>query len=553
MWKKSTETSRAARLKMRTGRMTDEDDTSSKSVPEDERAEVVLADCMTVNFNYEYDVAEVLCETVCVEDDDCVEIDDDEMCFNFSEFQQSFSCQTDFDDRPTSNVVYLSNASVQVDSTFNKISVSTQTNDTDRTIDHTKIPLPEYNDIVDNGPSDLHDIQLPMPVTEEVLFVHEKETIDLTCDNTCIEECSETIKDTIIYDDNNVGLVEPLPKKIKTPVTLQELLDDDEKKKHYKSSTTESQYAIINKDIFIKPYISVERIMFDDNLLHYYTGLETYCKFEAVFYSLGPNVNCDLEYVYTKSCESLPPLTCFLMMLVYMRCHYPFIELSRMFSVSSKTVMNVCHTWIKFCYVQWQEIDIWPKVNVVKYFAPFDFKKKFANTRVIIDGTEMPIQKPSNPTSQRATFSSYKHKNTVKVLVGATPNGLVSFVSTAYGGSASDRQITERCTLIDKVEPGDSIMSDKGFNVQDIFANKDVKINLPTRLTGKNKFTPETISSDRKIASKRVHIERIIGNAKCYKILKSPLSSKEVAMSTEIIFVCFMLSNFRNGIVSQFA
>ena len=163
--------------------MTDEDDTSSKSVPEDERAEVVLADCMTVNFNYEYDVAEVLCETVCVEDDDCVEIDDDEMCFNFSEFQQSFSCQTDFDDRPTSNVVYLSNASVQVDSTFNKISVSTQTNDTDRTIDHTKIPLPEYNDIVDNGPSDLHDIQLPMPVTEEVLFVHEKETIWKMCNN----------------------------------------------------------------------------------------------------------------------------------------------------------------------------------------------------------------------------------------------------------------------------------------------------------------------------------------------------------------------------------
>ena len=63
----------------------------------------------------------------------------------------------------------------------------------------------------------------------------------------------------------------------------------------------------------------------------------------------------------------------------------------------------------------------------------------------------------------------YKNQNTVKVLVGTTPGGLVSYISAAYGGSVSDRQICERSNLTQICLPGDSITADKGFNVQDLF------------------------------------------------------------------------------------
>ena len=84
------------------------------------------------------------------------------------------------------------------------------------------------------------------------------------------------------------------------------------------------------------------------------------------------------------------------------------------------------------------------------------------------------------PASQQSNFSTYKIKNTAKVLVGISPGGLCFFIAHAYGGSTSDRQIVERTALSAMCDPGDSIMSDKGFNVQDLFIPSNVAVNIPT-------------------------------------------------------------------------
>jgi len=91
------------------------------------------------------------------------------------------------------------------------------------------------------------------------------------------------------------------------------------------------------------------------------------------------------------------------------------------------------------------------------------------------------------------------------MIVRVTPGSMCSYLSDAYGGATSERQIIERSSLMTKVEPGgDSVMADKGFDVQHSFAPVDVKVNIPTFFFRKvNRMTEKIVLKDRSIASKR--------------------------------------------------
>ena len=62
--------------------------------------------------------------------------------------------------------------------------------------------------------------------------------------------------------------------------------------------------------------------------------------------------------------------------------------------------------------------------------------------------------------------------------LGIAPHGHVTFVSQVYEGSISDRAITEQSGLLQKLEHGDSIMADKGFDLQDVLVEYGVKLNI---------------------------------------------------------------------------
>ena len=66
---------------------------------------------------------------------------------------------------------------------------------------------------------------------------------------------------------------------------------------------------------------------------------------------------------------------------------------------------------------------------------------------VIIDCFEVFIERPTNLLTRAQTFSSYKHHNTIKILIGIThtPQGTVCFVSEAWGGCTFDKYLTENC------------------------------------------------------------------------------------------------------------
>ena len=122
-------------------------------------------------------------------------------------------------------------------------------------------------------------------------------------------------------------------------------------------------------------------------------------------------------------------------------------DLAARFRISQSLVSQIV-TWTKFRYYWFNELDIFPDRQIIESRKPACLKNKYKGTTVIIDATEMYIEKPSNPETQQLTFSAYKNTNTLKALVGITPSGSVCFISDLYGGCISDKEITSNLVLL---------------------------------------------------------------------------------------------------------
>ena len=181
---------------------------------------------------------------------------------------------------------------------------------------------------------------------------------------------------------------------------------------------------------------------------------------------------------------------------------------------------------------------------MVKAYIPKCFQDAYPSTRVILDATEIRVQKPSLSEFQQMTFSSYKNTNTYKVLIRILPSGAVTFVSKVYPGSISDSKLTRCSGILDLLESGDSVMADHGFDIQNDLTLINVKLNIPPFLKDKDQFTEVEMIQTRRIGSLRIHVERAMERLKNFHIFDRVLPPSFVDVAEQMVFVCAVLSNF---------
>ena len=223
------------------------------------------------------------------------------------------------------------------------------------------------------------------------------------------------------------------------------------------------------------------------------------------------------------------------------------VDLSVRFGLS-QSVSRIATTWINLMYQSLKAIYRFPPWHIVKKYMPEAFKQHYPNTRIIIDATEFTIERPSSLVSQSNTFSTYKSRNTVKVLIGVTPSGAIS---DCYEGSISDKKkLVEVSGLLEKLEPGDEIMADKGFLIQDMLAPLGVRLNVPPLQRSNSQMAAEDVILTKRIAQLRIHVERAIGRVKEFCILQGVLPAAMWDSINQIVYVCCMLTNFSPPLVS---
>ncbi|XP_068742273.1 uncharacterized protein [Montipora capricornis] len=152
---------------------------------------------------------------------------------------------------------------------------------------------------------------------------------------------------------------------------------------------------------------------------------------------------------------------------------------------------------------------------------PKVFQQKYPLTKVILDCTELFIEKQSYLHAQSDTYSTYKSHNAAKGLAIA-PNGALTVVSDLYRGHCSDKIVVEHCGILQLLEEGSSD-GRSPFRNPDLLASQKVYLNTPPFMRSKDHLNPNEEDETREIASVQIHVERAIAQIKNFDTLKQIL------------------------------
>lgn len=311
---------------------------------------------------------------------------------------------------------------------------------------------------------------------------------------------------------------------------------------------------------------SVDAVKGDDKQFKFYTGL-TYAHFIILWEFLGPAAAKLTHWCSTKKshfknsgkspskcigpARKLSPQNCLFLTLVRLRTGLLIADLAYRFKISSSTASDIFTTWIQFLYLQFDRIRdrMFPDRMTIKKSSPKCFRK-FKNIRTIIDCSEFHVQSPRDFSHQGNLYSAYKSHTTFKILIGIAPNGAIVYVSDLFEGSISDKEIVSQSGFLDKLNVGDLILADRGFTIRDILYEKQVELNIPPFLHGREKFTPSEEIKTKTIAKLRIHVERAIERVKKFRLLSKTLPLSLSSVANQLVFVACCLVNFQDPLVT---
>ena len=245
------------------------------------------------------------------------------------------------------------------------------------------------------------------------------------------------------------------------------------------------------------------------------------------------------------------------MTLMRLRHNFSFQDLGYRFSVHTSTASRTFDCVINVLFIKLQHLVSWPDRDALLATMPMCFRKHCPKCTVIIDCFEIFLERPTNLLARAQTFSAYKHHNTVKYLIGITPQGTIRYISEGWGGRVSDKHLTENCGLLNLLLPSDVVLADRGFDIQEAVALWAVKVTTPAFMKGKKQLSGIEVEQTRRIANIRIHVERVIGLLRQkYAILSEtqPIDAVQtkngsIPILDKIVTTCCALINLCDSVI----
>ncbi|XP_036149705.1 uncharacterized protein LOC118647889 [Monomorium pharaonis] len=240
----------------------------------------------------------------------------------------------------------------------------------------------------------------------------------------------------------------------------------------------------VNKEVYSKNKIRFINLLRNDEDLIAFTGVSfqlLQSLIKAVTQVKGKNQykfgNCVQDRIVLRLCK--------------LRLNMSFRCLAALFNLTRQSCTNNFVYMVQLLAQILKSAIHWPSIEEIHKSMPICFEK-FKSTYVVLDCTEIPVEKPRCLNCRLKLYSHYKGCETIKLLIGIAPCGLLSFLSEANGGRASDKAIFNQSGIINKLEPTrDAIMVDKGFHIESECMQNHIQLIMPPKLEKKKQFNAQ--------------------------------------------------------------
>ncbi|XP_065654622.1 uncharacterized protein LOC136081249 [Hydra vulgaris] len=311
----------------------------------------------------------------------------------------------------------------------------------------------------------------------------------------------------------------------------------------YKSSLITSYVSKVNsltnqlKKSKIKQTVKLKqkfswRLVNNDKRMNFFTGISSIAIFNVIFgllkpflpsirYWRGPKHSRSKvkQLKSISKCKLLSHKEEFLMTLMRLRLGLLNEDIADRFDISKALCSNIFTTFIR----------------IIAYISEM----------LLLFGSQVKSVKDS------VTWFDYKHHNTVKVLIGISPNGYITFQSKCYGGRASDKFITSDSGFYNLLERGDEVMADRGFQIRGELLFRYCSLSVPPGARVKSQMTATECKKTTDVANLRIHIEKAINRIKTFRILKNVLPISMLHHMDDIILSYAALCNLKPALIKK--
>ncbi len=225
--------------------------------------------------------------------------------------------------------------------------------------------------------------------------------------------------------------------------------------------------------------------------------------------------------------------------LLYFKCYATFDVLGLLFDLDRGRANRWVHRLQAILEIALGQKMVLPerKIESLQQFI-----ERFPEVeKVLLDGTERPVQRPKDAEKQKENYSGKKKRHTRKHIAATTCQKRVLVLTIARGGRIHDKQQLDEANLVSNIPDQVAVAGDLGFQG---LQNEFVNIFLPHKKPRGKELSEEKKQENKEFSSERVKCEHAFAGIKRYNAVSDIYRNRVSDFDDRLMVTAAGLWNF---------